>query len=213
MLYLITGASGSGKSEYAEKLAVDLGKQYENKNSLLYVATMLSRKDAETEERIAKHRKQRAGMGFETLELPIGLEGLLRDVRVNKSSVILLECMSNLLANEMFEGEGRMKLEKIKCENNADFYHNNIVEERKIVEEYIISPCAGLTAGVGDLVIVTNEIFSDGRTYDELTEEYVRLLGYINTRLSAMADAVVEVVCGIPVVHKSVSHIKLEMSK
>ena len=53
-----------------------------------------------------------------------------------------------------------------------------------------------LTAQV---VIVTNELFSDGMQYDPSTEHYLRILGRINCRLAQMADRVYEVVAGIAI--------------
>ena len=50
-----------------------------------------------------------------------------------------------------------------------------------------------------DVVIVTNEVFGDGVDYPELTEQYLAVLADINRRISAKADSVYEVVCGIPV--------------
>lgn len=52
------------------------------------------------------------------------------------------------------------------------------------------------------MVIVTNEVGRDGRTYDRETMDYIRLMGLLNRRLADMADQVVEVVFGIPVVLK-----------
>ena len=49
---------------------------------------------------------------------------------------------------------------------------------------------------------VTNEIFSDGILYEGESEKYKEQLGQINCNLAEMADAVVEVVYGIPVWHK-----------
>lgn len=49
----------------------------------------------------------------------------------------------------------------------------------------------------GEVVIVTNELFSDGVCYDEGTEEYLRLLGRLNQAIAARADYVYEVVAGI----------------
>ena len=51
-------------------------------------------------------------------------------------------------------------------------------------------------------MVVTNEIFSDGIEYDEETLRYQKYLGQINAGLAKMADLVVEIVYGIPVVHK-----------
>ena len=94
-LILICGANGSGKSLFAESLA---GK---TEGPRYYIATM----DPATEEhrrRIEKHRRQRAHLGFETLErsLRVG-EDLLPE-----GSVALLEDVSNLLANAMFAQGG-----------------------------------------------------------------------------------------------------------
>ena len=65
MLYLVTGGSGSGKSEYAEKLAV-LNHQKEQ-GSLYYIATMVSY-DEECQERIRRHRVMRKDKVLQTLE-------------------------------------------------------------------------------------------------------------------------------------------------
>ena len=56
----------------------------------------------------------------------------------------------------------------------------------------------------GELVIVTNDVFSDGGslTYDESTREYVKNLAEINCALAREAATVTEVVCGIPVIIK-----------
>ena len=52
------------------------------------------------------------------------------------------------------------------------------------------------------LVIVTNEVFSDGCEYDDSTTDYIRRLGELNVKLAKAADTVVEVVYTIPVVLK-----------
>ena len=118
-------------------------------------------------------KKMRAGKGFETIECYTGL----KDVPISGDSVVLLECMSNLTANEMFE------------ENGA---HQNTVEE-------ILAGVQKLKERVRHMVIVTNEIFSDGVTFDEEMNTYLRYLGEINQAVAKMADEAVEVVYGIPI--------------
>ena len=69
MLYLVTGGSGSGKSEYAEKLAVHLRERLGSEaGRLYYVATMYSY-DRECDKRIARHRLMRRDKGFSTIEM------------------------------------------------------------------------------------------------------------------------------------------------
>ncbi len=91
----------------------------------------------------------------------------------------LLECMSNLVANEMFSG--------------AD-----IVSE-DVVVGHILQGIKNLSTKVDELVIVSNNVFEDGISYDATTQAYIRALGRINTGVAALADTVTEVVVGIPV--------------
>lgn len=97
----------------------------------------------------------------------------------SQGCLALLECMSNLAANEMFR-DGTM----ISAESTV---------------KKILSEIRTLRQQSTILIIVTNEVFSDGVTYDEGTMEYLRALGQINTALAAEADEVYEAVVGIPV--------------
>lgn len=94
MIALITGGSGCGKSAYAEALVAAMPE-----GRRVYVATMRA-PDAESERRVARHRAQRADLGFITVECP----KRLGDVSVPPDSTVLLEDLPNLLANEMFDG-------------------------------------------------------------------------------------------------------------
>ena len=98
----------------------------------------------------------------------------------------MLECMSNLTANEMFE------------ENGA---HQNTVEE-------ILAGVQKLKERARHVVIVTNEIFSDGVTFDDEMNTYLRYLGEINQAVAKMADEAVEVVYGIPIYLKKTDNNK-----
>lgn len=177
MFVLITGGSGSGKSEYAEKLMCTEEDSLEGR---YYIATMMP-SGREGQKRMERHRKQREGCHFKTKEWYRDLHSL----ELPGGCDVLLECMSNLLANEMFgQGEdGGMPHPEVVC--------------RKILEgvEHLHSQCRNLT-------VVTNEVFSDGILYDDATMEYIRCLGQINRRLAQMADTVVEVVYSIPVYRK-----------
>ncbi|MDE6212686.1 MAG: bifunctional adenosylcobinamide kinase/adenosylcobinamide-phosphate guanylyltransferase, partial [Lachnospiraceae bacterium] len=59
-----------------------------------------------------------------------------------------------------------------------------------------------LKAQTTHLIVVTNNIFEDGIVYEEAPMEYIRAMGELNRRLADLADQVVEVVAGIPVVIK-----------
>ena len=63
----------------------------------------------------------------------------------------------------------------------------------------------GLESLIGQcdhLVVVTNDVFSDGRTYDDSTMAYLDLLAALNRHMAARFDHVFEVVCGIPLCRK-----------
>ena len=59
-----------------------------------------------------------------------------------------------------------------------------------------------LAAQCEHLVVVSNEVFSGGANYMGDTDRYLKALAQVNNALAARADAVVRVVCGIPVYHK-----------
>ena len=71
MLAVITGGSGSGKSEYAESVATSLAKR--DGLPLYYIATMRPF-GAEGMWRVERHRKLRAGKGVETIECYVNLK-------------------------------------------------------------------------------------------------------------------------------------------
>lgn len=197
MLHLVTGGSGSGKSWYAEQLAVNAHKE-KSKGMLYYIATMYPF-DEECHERIEKHQRMRAGKGFTTVECYTCLE----KVKVTNQDVVLLECMSNLLANEMFQKEGRIHLRSSKWTDETE---RNV--ENKQLKMAILDPLSALADTASDLIVVTNEIFSDGEVYEAETRTYVRMLGKINCELAKKAALVTEVVCGIPVCGKSKSQVR-----
>lgn len=140
-----------------------------------YIATMKPW-DEEGRKRIQKHRSMREGKGFETLEV----YGRCHDLKFPKDSSVLLECLSNLTANLFYSPQ----------------YQN------QELETLIVLDILNLKKQVKNLVIVTNEIFSDGISYDAETAAYCRILGQINQCLGKEADQVTEVVYGIPLKQK-----------
>lgn len=186
MLYVVTGGSGSGKSEFAEKLTLALKERTENIDSKLwYIATMKPIKgDVELDNKILRHQTMRAGKGFETKECYVDIESL----QLGNKDVALIECMSNLLANEMYAKDGLIA----------------VAEKLEAVKERIVNPIADMSQRVEHMVVVTNEICCDGKLYeyDDETRLYMELLGYINKELVDKAYGFVEVFCGIPLWHK-----------
>ena len=65
MIHLVTGGSGSGKSEYAENWLTGRNKKDGNLHIYCNHAAIHRRND---EKRIERHHRLRAGKGFRTLE-------------------------------------------------------------------------------------------------------------------------------------------------
>ncbi|MFI3171007.1 MAG: bifunctional adenosylcobinamide kinase/adenosylcobinamide-phosphate guanylyltransferase [Eubacteriales bacterium] len=141
----------------------------------LYIATMEPFGE-EAKYRIERHHALRKNKGFHTLERYRNL----KEIKEEGYHTILLECMSTLLANERFAEE----------KNKGNYV------------ESILRGIETLKSRSEHLILVSNKIFDDGVEYADETKGYIKDLGEINRRLSQDADVVIEIVCGIPVIHK-----------
>ena len=202
MLHIVYGGSASGKSSYAESFAMSL----QGEGRLLYIATMYPYKwntteiDPETMQRIERHRAVRADKGFDTVECYRHVEHIV----AKRQDVLLLECMSNLLANEMYLEQDSDDGGLAETMSEVEKTGVGMSETLSPVSKKIVQALVNLSTRVQDVVIVTNDVFSDGGslTYDESTREYVKNLAEINCALAREAATVTEVVCGIPVIVK-----------
>lgn len=174
MMALIIGDSGSGKSEYAENLLVQMAGTKEK----YYIATMRIC-DKQSEERAERHRRKRRGKGFITIEQARNI-GLLAD-KIPENAAVILECIANLTANELFD-DGTMPAERAV---------DKVVEDVHLLQKKRKA-----------LVVVTCRYSDTDEEYDEETKEYIRTLLAINERIAKLADCVVEVTAGIPTVTK-----------
>ena len=177
MMTLTIGGSGSGKSAYAEDYMVSISEDRKK----YYIATMQIY-DEEGKRKVERHRMLRGGKGFSTIEQPVDI-GKAAEKMEAEDRTALLECVSNLTANEMFSGE--------------------VPGTEEVITEKIVGGIAVLNRELTHLVIVSNNVFEDGNVYDKTTMAYIRAMGRINQKLAEMADEVVEVVVGIPIVIKN----------
>lgn len=177
MMVLGVGGSGSGKSSYAEKMAVSLAQAGMRK---YYLATMQVFDD-EGRKKVDRHRKLRNGKGFFTIEQPTRISGALEKME-DGDRTVLLECISNLTANEMFSEEQAVTEMQVT---------DNVIRDIKMLKDQ-----------TNHLIVVSNNVFEDGITYDDATTKYIQAMGKINQKLAALADRIVEVVAGIPVIFK-----------
>jgi adenosylcobinamide kinase/adenosylcobinamide-phosphate guanylyltransferase len=176
-LTLILGGARSGKSAYAELLAVRAG------GSVLYVATAEAGDD-EMAERIAAHRAGRPA-GWMTLEAPRGVGPAIQDAGGGQD-VVLLDCLT-LLANNVI-----VPLPEPIRATDAD------AALRREVDGLL----AAYAASTGAWLVISNEVglglvppYPMGRVYRDA-------LGRANQQLAAAADHVILMVAGQPLVVK-----------
>ena len=171
MFLFISGGVRSGKSEWAERAALALSPDVPR----AYLATARV-SDEDMRRRVERHRRARSGRGFLTVERERDLTGVLHSIP--RGALVLLECLPNWAANEMFLEDGSVRgVDEVRGE--------------------VLRSTLALKDRVRDLIVVSDDIFSDGVRYDAAVEGYVRLLGELHVLLAARADAVVECAFGI----------------
>lgn len=176
MMIFISGASRSGKSEQAEKICVKLA----GANKKIYLATAQVYDD-EMRRRVERHKLMRKDKKFFTLEKTHNLHEILNSNMIGNNDTVLLECLPNWAANEMFIPDGI---------ENANKNINNI--KLKIFKTIL-----DLNLKCANLIIVSDDIFSDGIIYDDITESYIKLLAELHILIAAKADKAIECTSGL----------------
>ena len=173
MRIFISGGCKNGKSTYGQKLA-----KRQQSGSLYYIATMAAA-GHEDEERIAKHRREREGLGFITIEQPRGIESILE--KCDRAGSFLLDSLTALLANEMF--------------STLDVVDSNAYKR-------IAGGLTQVLNQIQHIVIVSDYIYSDAILYDPLTEEYRKSLAALDRLAAKHCDVVLEAAYAQIIVHK-----------
>ena len=187
MKVLIVGQSRSGKTSFAQKKALELAE-----GGPLYYWAAMEPRDGEDLARIARHRKDREGLGFTTIERGSGLTAELPSV--SPEGTVLFDSLTALLSNELFapglfKGEGAGE-SRAFCEEAAAA----LLKERAEVCRKELSEAA---ARPRNFILVADDIFRDGMRYDPLTESYRRLMGELLQYFAGESDEVYECAAGI----------------
>ena len=177
MKILILGGSKSGKSDFAQEVALKLaqgGVHY-------YVATLQNTGTEADKATVASHLQRRAGMGFETIEQGRNILACLE--RSDAAGTFLLDSVTTLLTNELFPPEKN--------------YETDEEAARRCCEEL-----AAFADKVKHIVIVSDDLSRDAIHYDAATEAFRRQLGAIHCRLAKECDVVMEMAFGSLTIHK-----------
>jgi adenosylcobinamide kinase/adenosylcobinamide-phosphate guanylyltransferase len=171
LITFVTGGVKSGKS----KRALDIACSWRSGNGkppLFFIATAEAF-DPEMAARIERHKAERAGLGFATIEEPLDLAAALPRC----GQYVLVDCLTMWVNNIIYRGR------------SGDF--------DRMLDSFI----AGLP-DKKEAVIVSNETGLGNIPADELTRRYNILLAEANRRTAGAADRVELIVSGLPLTVK-----------
>jgi adenosylcobinamide kinase/adenosylcobinamide-phosphate guanylyltransferase len=175
MRVFVSGGANSGKSHYAQCIAKE---QSAGGAALYYIATMRPA-DGEDAGRVERHRAERRGWGFQTVEQPFDIGEILD--KCDRHGSFLLDSLTALLANEMFPPGGSIEKEAaVKIIGGLDLIFRNIE----------------------NIVVVSDYIYGDAIEYDALTELYRKSLARIDRAAAARCGIVVEYAFSNAIYHK-----------
>ena len=147
-------------------------------NRVTFVATAERRDDEEMRQKIERHRAERPS-NWATIEEPLNLAHVVRSAEAN-SDVILIDCLT-LFASNLLEAHG---------------------ENLELARPQIDDLCIALQSASCTVILVSNEVGSGVVPAYVLGRRFRDLVGEINQRIAAVADSVLFMVAGLPLVLK-----------
>lgn len=173
MIELVLGGMRSGKSHYAEQIAI------ESAVPVIYIATAEAG-DTEMQTRIEHHRQNRPQQ-WKTIEEPIKLASIIEQYNATKSC-LLVDCLTLWLTNILFDKQGR--------------------EQQLLFEQESQALLMALSAFSGQVILVSNEVGLGIIPMDKMTRRFVDEAGFLHQKIAMLSDKVVLVTAGLPQVLK-----------
>lgn len=174
---LVLGGARSGKSDFAQKLALDWG------GPVLFVATAQAG-DEEMRRRIQEHQRSRPA-SWRTVEEPAHLTEAIT-AHQGDAQVVLVDCLTLWLAN-LFSGGTPRQEQELSPELETRVF----TELGNLHDWFRASPAS--------LITVSNEVGMGIVPPTPLGRAYRDLLGRVNQFLGVRADEVYLLVAGIPI--------------
>ncbi|MCQ6557811.1 bifunctional adenosylcobinamide kinase/adenosylcobinamide-phosphate guanylyltransferase [Paenibacillus mendelii] len=187
MAVFITGGARSGKSDFAERYAMQLSE------CGIYIATSQIR-DEEMAQRVEQHRQTRQAAGFpwRTIEEPYDLARSLGELDAAgyeelKRPAVVVDCLTLWLTNwmlrvEPWEEDGVLQ----------------VPQDDRSVEDVIDEFITAVISYRGPLLLVTNEVGSGIVPAYALGRRFRDAAGRMNRKLAAVCGEAYLVVAGFP---------------
>lgn len=181
-IILCSGGARSGKSEFAEQLALSL------KGRKAYVATGQAFDD-EMKDRIKKHQLRR-GKEWITFEIPLYLHKNWEQIK-NVSDVILIDCLTMFTSNHVFaHGD-------INSQEDANRIESIILEELRLLLQEINN------SNDKTVIFVTNEIGLGIVPENKLARYFRDITGRVNREVASAANKMYLTISGVTIELKS----------
>ena len=174
---LIIGGARSGKSAFAQELALKLGKP------VLFVATATAG-DEEMAQRIEQHQKARPAT-WGTLEITTRIGSQILG-KIGSAQVVIVDCITLLVGNIF-----------------SQYSHQGEQIDASLVEQEVMAEINELIDSIKQtnarFIIVTNEVGTGLVPPSKVARLYRDLLGKANQMLTEVSDEVYLMVAGLPV--------------
>lgn len=181
-IILCSGGARSGKSEFAEQLALSL------KGRKAYVATGQAFDD-EMKDRIKKHQMRR-GKEWITFEIPLHLHKNWEHIK-NVSDVILIDCLTMFTSNHIFaHGD-------INTQEDSNRIESIILEELRLLLQEINN------SNDKTVIFVTNEIGLGIVPENKLARYFRDITGRVNREVASAANKMYLTISGVTIELKS----------
>lgn len=181
-IILCSGGARSGKSEFAELLALSL------KGRKAYVATGQAFDD-EMKDRIKKHQLRR-GKEWITFEIPLHLHKNWEQIK-NVSDVILIDCLTMFTSNHVFaHGD-------INTQEDSNRIESIILEELRLLLQEINN------SNDKTVIFVTNEIGLGIVPENKLARYFRDITGRVNREVASAANKMYLTISGVTIELKS----------
>lgn len=177
---LILGGARSGKSAYAESVAIASGRE------VVYLATAQAG-DAEMTARIAHHRQQRPAL-WTTVEEPLALGDTLLQWSTS-GRLVLVDCLTLWLSNLLFA-------------EAQDFPEIGRITPPACFEIQRALFLHALETMTGDVILVSNEVGMGGVALSAVSRWFADEAGRLNQAVAARCERVILVAAGLPLALK-----------